>query len=181
MVMRRQVVYRQASDHRVAEMIRVNQAGEYGAKRIYEGQLAYLKNKDDIKLVQHMYEQELEHLKYFNNELIARKIRPTAMQPIWHVAGFALGAISAMMGAKMAMACTVAVEEVIEEHYQDQQDALKHNYKEADLATAIQKFQAEENEHKHHGMEYDGDFKSEIFKSVVRFATKAAICISKKI
>lgn len=102
-----------------AKIIRVNQAGEYGAKRIYEGQLSVLKNSDK-ELVQHMYEQELLHLQYFNTQIIKQKIRPSLLQPLWHVAGWTLGAVSAKISKKMAMACTVAVEEVIDKHYQKQ-------------------------------------------------------------
>jgi ubiquinone biosynthesis monooxygenase Coq7 len=107
---------------KIAEIIRVNQAGEYGAKCIYEGQIAALKKfrDPDVEVIKHMYEQELEHLEYFNKELVDRKIRPTIMQPIWHFGSYALGYVSGKLGVKAAMACTEAVEEVIEKHYNDQ-------------------------------------------------------------
>ena len=101
----------------VARMIRVDQAGEYGARRIYEGQLAVLAGKPGGEAVRHMYEQELAHLETFDKLIAERRVRPTALQPVWHIAGFALGAATALMGEKAAMACTVAVEEVIDEHY----------------------------------------------------------------
>ena len=108
----------------IEQTIRVNHAGEFGAKRIYEGQIKYLKNDEDLETVKHMYKQELEHLDFFDKELINRDIRPTILMPLWNKLGFALGAITAKMGSKSAMACTVAVEEVIEEHYQLQIEIL---------------------------------------------------------
>jgi ubiquinone biosynthesis monooxygenase Coq7 len=165
----------------LAAILRVNQAGEYGAKRIYEGQLAYLENKQAKQVVQHMYEQELEHLHYFNNQVVNRRVRPTAMQPLWHIAAFSLGAISALLGTKMAMACTVAVEEVIDAHYQDQIKNLQNNEKEQALTSSIKRFQTDENEHREKGLEYGTDLGCEIFKGIVKLATKAAISVSKKI
>lgn len=111
-------------------LIRVNQAGEYGAKRIYEGQLAVLRGQGDseskaaLPKVEHMAEQEREHLDYFNNMMVANRVRPTIMAPIWHFGGFMLGAVTAKMGVKAAMACTVAVESVIDEHYAEQLEVL---------------------------------------------------------
>jgi ubiquinone biosynthesis monooxygenase Coq7 len=101
----------------VRRMIRVDQAGEYGARRIYEGQLAVLGDRPSGKVVRHMYEEELRHLETFDALVAERQVRPTLLQPFWHVAGFALGAATALMGERAAMACTVAVEEVIDEHY----------------------------------------------------------------
>ena len=104
-----------APEARIGRMIRVDQAGEYGARRIYEGQMAVLgPGHPQHETLRHMHEQELEHLATFDRMLVERQVRPTALQPLWHVAGFALGAATAMMGPKAAMACTVAVEEVIE-------------------------------------------------------------------
>ena len=91
-------------------MLRVDQAGEYGARRIYEGQLAALGPRHPkAAVIREMYEQELAHLKTFDELLVARQVRPTALQPLWHVAGFALGAATALIGERAAMACTVAV------------------------------------------------------------------------
>ncbi len=108
----------------VERVIRVDQAGEYGARRIYEGQLAVLQHGPDRSAVEHMAEQEGRHLAEFDRLLGDRRVRPTALQPLWHVAGFALGAATALLGPKAAMACTVAVEEVIDEHYRRQGEAL---------------------------------------------------------
>lgn len=128
---------------RIREIIRVNQAGEFGAKRIYEGQLKVLKNSDKI---QHMLEQELEHLKKFDEMMVERRVRPTILNPLWSIGGFALGFITAKMGEKAAMACTAAVEDVIDEHYRCQIDELGDDEKE--LKETIAKFREEEIEHK---------------------------------
>jgi len=105
----------------VAGMIRVDHAGEYGAMRIYEGQLAVLearaRDKNAVTAIRRMAEQESRHLERFSELVNARKVRPTALSPLWHMAGFALGAGTAMLGARAAMACTAAVEEVIDDHY----------------------------------------------------------------
>ena len=139
----------------VARMIRVDQAGEYGARRIYEGQLAVLGRKPSGETIRQMYEQELEHLETFDKLIAERRVRPTALQPLWHVAGFALGAATAMMGEKAAMACTVAVEEVIDEHYAGQAEQLGED--EAELKETIEQFRADELEHRDTGLEHDAE------------------------
>ena len=132
-------------------MIRVDQAGEYGARRIYEGQMAVLgPGHPQHETLRHMHEQELEHLATFDRMLVERQVRPTALQPLWHVAGFALGAATALMGPKAAMACTVAVEEVIGEHYSRQAEALEEG--EEALKETIETFRAEELEHRDIGL-----------------------------
>ena len=108
----------------IAQMVRVNHAGEYGAQQIYKGQIAVLGKTDVGPMLEHMAEQEQEHLQYFENELTQRRVRPTAMEPIWRVAGYALGVGTALMGKEAAMACTEAVEEVIIDHYQEQHRPL---------------------------------------------------------
>ncbi|MBC6416598.1 MAG: demethoxyubiquinone hydroxylase family protein, partial [Rhodospirillales bacterium] len=105
-------------------IVRVDHAGEYGAQRIYEGQLAVLGCSPLAKTIRHMHEQELHHLKAFDRLVQERRVRPTALFPLWHVAGFVLGAATATMGEKAAMACTAAVEEVIDEHYAKQANCL---------------------------------------------------------
>src|SRR5579872_5319369 len=101
----------------IEAMIRVDHAGEYGAVRIYDGQLAVIgrgRARDEIR---RMAEQEKRHLAAFDQLVQARRVRPTVLQPLWHVAGYALGAATALLGERAAMACTVAVEEVIDGHY----------------------------------------------------------------
>src|SRR3546814_3707385 len=104
---------------------RSDHAGEYGARRIYEGQLAVLGRSACAPTLRHMHAQELAHLSTFEDLLVRHRVRPTLLQPVWHVAGFALGAATALLGEKAAMACTVAVEEVIDEHYAGQHSALE--------------------------------------------------------
>ena len=130
----------------VERMIRVDQAGEYGAKRIYEGQLAVLGQRPEAAAIRHMAAQEQRHLDAFDALVPARRVRPTALQPLWHVAGYALGAASALLGKEAAMACTVAVETVIDEHYARQSAALGRD--EADLKALIEEARADENQHR---------------------------------
>ena len=135
----------------VERLIRVDQAGEFGAVRIYEGQLAALRwtgraNSEAGRKIAAMARAEREHNKVFDRLLSERRVRPTALQPLWSVAGFALGAATALMGDKAAMACTVAIEETIDEHYAQQAAALGDD--EAELRGTIEKFRAEEIEHK---------------------------------
>lgn len=162
--------------------IRVNHAGEYGARRIYEGQIAILKkDTETVEILQHMKDQEAVHLSYFENEIVKRRIRPTLMQPLWHVAGFALGAGTALLGRKAAMACTEAVEEVIIDHYQEQIDTLPKDEKE--LISAIQKFKDEEDEHRQIGVDNDAHETTAypLLTHAIKTASKLAIKISKKI
>lgn len=165
----------------INEVIRVNQAGEYGAKRIYAGQMAVLKNAECYETIKHMAEQEEVHLAYFSEQISKRKIRPTGMLPIWHLGAFAMGAATALMGEKSAMACTVAVEEVIDEHYQEQIDTLGDE--ENDLKEKINKFREEELEHKNTGLENDAEHAVAypFLHQAIRGITKFAIEVSKKV
>lgn len=128
-------------------MLRVDQAGEYGATRIYAGQLAVLRrNCPEAKLVARMAAQEQRHLDRFNHLMAERQVRPTALQPLWNVAGFALGAVTALMSEKAALACTDAVETEIDKHYSDQLKQLGDE--DPELASDIAEFQADELEHR---------------------------------
>ena len=129
----------------LASIIRVNHAGEFGARRIYQGQLDHTKEQKSKDLIKHMKQQEEVHLEYFATELTKRKIRPTALMPIWNIYGYWLGAITARMGSKTAMACTEAVEEVINDHYLEQLSKLDDS--EGELKEKIEKFRQEELEH----------------------------------
>jgi ubiquinone biosynthesis monooxygenase Coq7 len=129
----------------VARMIRVNHAGEYGAARIYAGQLAHLRSSNARSLVAQMQAQEKKHLETFQQLCHERRARPSLLMPFWHLGGYALGAATALMGDKAAFACTVAVESVIQEHYSAQKKRL--SAREAELASVIDRFQAEEKEH----------------------------------
>jgi ubiquinone biosynthesis monooxygenase Coq7 len=130
-----------------ASMLRVNQAGEYGATRIYAGQLAVLRaNCAEAKLIARMAAQEERHLNRFNHLIAERRVRPTALQPFWNVAGFALGAATALMSEKAALACTDAVETEIDRHYSSQLKQLGEE--DPVLAADIAEFQADELEHR---------------------------------
>ena len=128
-------------------MLRVNQAGEYGATRIYAGQLAVLRrNCPEAKLIARMAAQEERHLKRFNHLMTERRVLPTALQPIWNVAGFALGAATALISEEAALACTDAVETEIDKHYRSQLSQLGDE--DPELAADIEEFRAEELEHR---------------------------------
>jgi ubiquinone biosynthesis monooxygenase Coq7 len=162
----------------IEAMIRVDHAGEYGAVRIYEGQLAVLKRRKSasVETIQHMADQEQRHLKTFDRLVNERRVRPTALEPVWRVAGFALGAITAAMGEKAAFACTAAVEEVIDEHYAAQVAALKD--KDPALKTTVEDFRADEAAHREEalkqGAEQAPGYKllSETIKAGCRIAIK---------
>lgn len=128
-------------------MLRVDQAGEYGATRIYAGQLAVMGNRAPLSAeIEHMAEQEAEHRRKFDALLAERGVRPTALQPFWHVAGFALGAATALIGPKAAMACTAAVEEEIDRHYSEQLDELGDA--DPQLSGMIREFRDDERAHR---------------------------------
>ncbi|MBU6475731.1 MAG: demethoxyubiquinone hydroxylase family protein [Alphaproteobacteria bacterium] len=168
----------------IASMIRVDHAGEYGAKRIYQGQMDVLgKNPKLKRLIGHMAAQEEVHLGFFEKEIAVRQVRPSALHPLWHAAGYALGAITAKMGAEAAMACTVAVEEVISEHYAEQLDALKKNKSEKKLHAAIRKFKAEEEEHHDIGLEHDAETAPAypLLTKAIKAGARIAIAVAKRI
>jgi 3-demethoxyubiquinol 3-hydroxylase len=130
-----------------ASMLRVDQAGEYGATRIYAGQLAVLRrNCPEAKLVARMAAQEQRHLDRFNTLMAERRVRPTALQPLWNVAGFALGAATALISEQAALACTDAIETEIDKHYSGQLAELGDE--DPELAADIADFRAEEIEHR---------------------------------
>jgi 3-demethoxyubiquinol 3-hydroxylase len=137
-------------DQGIARMIRVDHAGEYGAARIYEGQLAVLGRSPAMPVIRKMAEQEKRHLAAFDRLVVERRVRPTLLGPLWHVAGFALGAATAFLGERSAMACTVAVEEVIDEHYARQIEALGDE--EGDLKAQLAEFRDHEIEHRDTGL-----------------------------
>jgi ubiquinone biosynthesis monooxygenase Coq7 len=132
---------------RTDSMIRVDQAGEYGATRIYAGQLAVMGDRSPAaRKIAAMAAQEERHRAFFDTMIARRSVRPTVLQPFWSVAGFALGAVTAAIGPEAAMACTAAVETEIDRHYSDQLQALGRS--DPELSDAISDFQAEEVEHR---------------------------------
>ena len=163
------------------EIIRVDHAGEYGATRIYEGQIAIFgKNTKIGKTIQHMADQEQEHIDKFKELIIKERVRPTALLPLWNIAGYALGAGTAIMGEKAAMACTVAVEKVIGEHYEEQTKLLKNDQKK--LKTTIKKFAADELEHHDIGIAHDAESTPgyKFLTKIIEVGCKTAIAVSKK-
>ena len=164
----------------LARILRVDHAGEYGARRIYEGQLAILGRSRVGPVIREMWEQEAKHLSYFEKALPERRVRPTLLHPVWHVAGFALGAATAMMGEKAAMACTVAVEEVIDEHYAQQAEQLGED--EAPLKETIEKFRAEELEHRDIGLANGAEQAPAypVLSGAIKRASKLAIWLSER-
>jgi len=167
------------------EIIRVDHAGERGAIKIYEGQLLALKTiKQDNNLkdkIEEMKEQEKEHLEYFEKEIQKRKIKPTYLLPLWDVMGVALGFGTALLGKKAAMLCTASVEEVIEDHYQNQLKKLGND--EMDLKAKIEKFKGDEVDHKNMAYESGATNKGlySIMGKVIRTGSRIAITISEKI
>lgn len=163
-------------------MIRVDHAGEYGATRIYAGQMAVLGGRTDISTeVQRMAAQEDRHLREFSRLLNKRRVRPTLLMPVWQRAGFALGALSALAGPRAAMAVTAAVETEIDRHYQRQRDAL--GTQDPELSDLIGEFQAEEQEHRAsaiaHGAEDAPAYP--LLSALVRAGCRVAIRLSERL
>lgn len=170
-----------APEDAAAAMIRVDHAGEYGAVRIYDGQLAVVgrgRARDEIR---RMAEQEKRHLAAFDALARTRRVRPTVLQPVWHAAGYALGAATAVLGERAAMACTVAVEEVIDEHYRSQAERLGDA--EPALREAIVEFRADELAHRDaalaHGAADSPGY--EAIAAVVKAGSRLAIWLSTRL
>jgi 3-demethoxyubiquinol 3-hydroxylase len=165
----------------VERMIRVDHAGEYGAKRIYQGQLAVLGRGPKGDVLRHMQAQEQVHLDKFSELIAHRRVRPTALLPFWHVAGFVLGATTAALGERAAMACTVAVEEAIDEHYRGQTAVLGDD--ETALRDTIEIFRAEELEHREIGLA-NGAEKApgyRLLSAAIKAGCRVAIALSERI
>lgn len=165
----------------VARMIRVDHAGEYGAKRIYQGQLAVLGHTDKAETIRHMQAQEQVHLDTFAALIARRRVRPTALLPFWHLAGFALGAATAALGTRAAMACTVAVEEAIDEHYRAQVETLGDS--EPELRETIETFRAEELEHRDIGLANEAELAPayRLLSAAIKAGCKVAIAVSERV
>ena len=167
------------------EIIRVDHAGERGAAKIYEGQLLALKTiKRDETLkdkIEEMKEQEKEHLEYFEKEIQKRKIKPTSLLPLWDIMGVALGFSSALLGKKATLLCATSVEEVIDEHYQNQLKKLGSDEK--DLKKKIEEFKKDEINHKNIAYKAGATNKGlySIMDKVIRTGSRIAITISEKI
>lgn len=170
----------------IDRIIRVDHAGELGADRIYAGQMAVLGRTSTGPTIQHMWDQEKEHLQKFEQIVADKRVRPTILIPLWNVAGYVLGAGTALLGKEAAMACTVAVEDVISEHYDNQlRELLSEGVTDEnkELLDTIQKFRDEELEHLHIGKELDAE-KAPMYQAlttVIQTGCKAAIWLSERI
>ncbi len=164
----------------VHRMIRVDQAGEYGAMRIYQGQLRVLGGSPSAPVIRRMADQEQEHLDAFNALMVKRRVRPTVLMPLWHVAGFALGAGTALLGERAAMACTVAVEEVIEEHYSGQIERLDDD--EAELRETVATFRLDEIQHRDTGLARGAERAPgyDALTAVIKAGSRLAIWLSER-
>ncbi|XP_003382792.1 PREDICTED: 5-demethoxyubiquinone hydroxylase, mitochondrial-like [Amphimedon queenslandica] len=169
----------------IDRIIRVDHAGEYGADRIYTGQMAVLGTHPSAgPVVKHMWEQEKAHLELFERLVKERRVRPTALMPLWNIAGYALGAGSALLGKEAAMACTVAVEQAIGEHYNDQlRELLNREEKDEELLKSIKDCRDDELDHLETGLEHDAEQAPayEIFSQIIRTGCKTAIWLSERI
>jgi 3-demethoxyubiquinol 3-hydroxylase len=165
----------------VARMLRVDHAGEYGAARIYAGQLAVLQRSDTAPVLREMQAQEQQHLDRFADLIAQRRVRPTAVLPLWHLAGFALGAATAALGKRAAMACTVAVEEAIDAHYAEQIAALDDS--EGDLRDTLTRFRDEELQHRDIGLQHGAEQAPgyRFLSAAIKAGCRMAIRISERI
>ncbi len=162
-------------------IVRVDHAGEYGAKRIYEGQLAVLGRSRVGPLIEHMADQERKHLAEFERQMVERGVRPSLLHPLWHIGGFALGAATALLGERAAMACTVAVEEVIDGHYGRQLESLGED--EPELRASIEQFRAEELEHRDTGLAHEAE-QAPAYRALtaaIKTGTRAAIWLAERV
>lgn len=165
----------------IDRIIRVDQAGEYGAQRIYAGQLAVLGKKPIGEELKQIAQKEDKHLEVFNRLMVERKVRPTLLHPLWHLAGFALGLSTALLGERAAMTCTVAVEEAIDEHYAKQANYLGED--ESELRNIIISTREDELEHRDIALDAGAE-ETPLFppmKLAVKAGTKVAIWLSERI
>ena len=162
----------------LSRMLRINHAGEYGAKRIYTGQMAVLRGHPLQAELEHMAAQEQVHLDAFNRILPEHGVRPSALMPLWHVGGYMLGAATALLGERAAMACTVAVETVITEHYDSQ--LAQPEVTGPALHATIQRFRDEEMEHHDIGLKHAAEAAPlyPVLSEMIKAGCKAAIWLA---
>ena len=177
---------RQRAADEVAAMIRVDHAGEFGALRIYAGQLAVLGRDPNaagnVAAIRRMEAQERRHFETFDRMVKERQVRPTALEPVWHVAGYALGAVTALMGEKAAMACTVAVEDAIDQHYAKQMSRLSQSG-EAELKDTVSRFRDDELEHRAEALARGAEAAPgySLLATAIRIGCRVAIRLSERI
>ncbi len=171
------------SEDETARMLRVNQAGEYGASRIYAGQIAVMGNRarHSAKIAA-MAAQEEGHREKFDALMAARGVRPTLLQPVWSVAGHALGAATALMGPEAAMACTAAIEEEIDRHYTRQLETLEPG-PDTELTTLVREFRDDEREHRQTALDSGARDAPAypLLSGAIRFGCRVAIRLSERI
>ncbi len=164
----------------IAAMVRVDHAGEYGAARIYAGQLAVLGDRPVAKTIRDMADQEQRHLERFDTLVAERRVRPTVLSPLWHAAGWLLGAGTALLGERAAMACTVAVEEVIDEHYAEQAERLGE--RDPELKSVVEEFRQDELAHRDtalaHGAEQTAGYP--VLAGAIKAGARLAIRLSQR-
>ncbi|WP_310496658.1 demethoxyubiquinone hydroxylase family protein [Sandarakinorhabdus sp.] len=162
-------------------MVRVDQAGEYGAARIYAGQLAVMGGRHAmVGEIRHMAHQEKRHLDGLDALMTRRGVRPTLLHPLWHVAGYALGAATALLGPTAAMACTEAVETVIDEHYGEQADLLADG-RDPELAAMIDDYRADEVAHRETAAAHTGGGAFPVMESLIKAGCRSAIAAATRI
>jgi ubiquinone biosynthesis monooxygenase Coq7 len=164
----------------ISRFLRVDHAGELGAKRIYEGQIKVLGDHPVAAEIEHMKDQEQVHLDTFEELLNDYQVRPSILTPFWNTAGYVLGAVTAAMGPKAAMACTIAVEDVIGEHYKNQADVLGDD--EAELRATIAQFRDEELEHRDTAIDHDGEqaIGYPVMRQIIQTGCRAAIKLAER-
>ncbi len=169
--------------NKIKEILMVNHAGEFGAQRIYQGQLAFTKSVSDRSIIQHMLEQELKHLEYFEKEIKNGRSKPTFLLPLWSALGYGLGALSAIAGPRTSMLVTESVEEVIVNHYQEQIEYLKSNGHNKQLLMKIKQFKQEEAEHIEIAIKNDSKnaLLHNALSKIVKTMCNIAIYLSKKV
>ena len=173
-----------SDQHEISRALRVDHAGETGARRIYEGQLAVLGNHPVAEEIRHMRDQEQEHLDTFDALLNEYEVRPSLLSPFWNGAGFVLGAMTAAMGSKAAMACTIAVEEVIGTHYDRQAKSIpKSHQDESALVKTLERLRDEELEHRDIAKDHDGEqaIGYPIMRRVIQAGCRVAIKVAERV
>ena len=174
-----------ATPAEIAAMIRVDHAGEFGALRIYDGQLAVLgaRGGKGADAIRKMADQERQHFETFDRMVRERGIRPTALEPLWRAAGFALGATTALLGEKAAMACTVAVEDAIDEHYAAQIEKLRGTPHEAAFKATVERFRDDESEHRKEALAHGAESAPAypVLSAAIRAGCRIAIRLSEKL
>jgi len=168
----------------IHRMIRVDQAGEFGATRIYEGQLAVMGDRGPHSAeIRHMAQDEEVHREEFDALMARRRVRPTALRPFWSAAGYALGAGTALLGPEAAMACTAAIEEEIDRHYTDQLDELEESGADPELAEMIERFREEEREHRDAALANNAEKAPgyPLLSGAIRLGCRVAIKVSERL